>query len=59
MAKRVVRKAKTTTPNKSVTVISYWIIALLTAFLLLGSIARPLLWIFVVGAILTYFTLKK
>jgi len=58
MAKRVVRKVKTS-PNKSVTVISYWIVALLAAFLLLGSVSRPLLWIFVVGAVLTYFTLKK
>ncbi len=59
MAKRGVRKGKTATKNKSVIVISYWVVALLAAFILLGSVARPLLWIFVVGAILTYYTLKK
>ncbi|MBI4097057.1 MAG: hypothetical protein HY428_01445 [Candidatus Levybacteria bacterium] len=61
MAKKAVRRttAKVGSSNKTMTIIAFWIIALLTAFLLLGSVARPLLWVFVLGAFLSYYTLRK
>jgi hypothetical protein len=41
------------------TVVGYWIVGLVTAFLLVGANVRSILWIFLLGAAMSYYTLTR
>jgi hypothetical protein len=55
--KRTQRRGST--DNKALTIAGYWLVALFAVFLLIGSNARPILWVFILFAILSYYTLNK
>lgn len=61
MPKKSVKRTTKSTAHydKSKTIVAFWIIALLIAFILLGAVAKPLLWIFVLGAFLSYYILNN
>ncbi|HLD01977.1 MAG TPA: hypothetical protein VJC10_03825 [Patescibacteria group bacterium] len=61
MAKRKKRASarRSYLENKTSLVIGLWVVALIVAFIFLGSVVRSILWIFLVGAIASYFVLNK